>query len=428
MASLINDPNGQKRIAFNIGQDRRAIRLGRCADRDAERFLARVEDLIKAVELNDAPDARTAAWLSGLPDATHAKLARVGLCVQRGLQRPTLERLLAAFFDALEVKPGTRTTYTQAKAGLESHFGADRLLASISTLDAERWRQSLRDEELAEATIAKRIKTARQVFRAGVKWGMLASNPFDGVKAGAMTNRERMHFVALDVAEKVLSACPNHEWRLIFALSRYAGLRCPSEHLALRWTDVLWDQSKIIVRSTKTEGHAGRELRHVPIFPELLPYLRESFEKAEEGAEFLIARYRVQNANLRTQLERIIERAGVKPWPRLFHNLRASRQTELTERFPAHVVCSWMGNTEAVAMGHYLKVRETDFARAATEPTNARAAQIPARTGAESSGPERTTPKAEFAEVHSRQADALCVASGANGQVTPMGFEPMFLP
>ncbi len=25
------------------------------------------------------------------------------------------------------------------------------------------------------------------------------------------------------------------QWRLIFALSRYGGLRCPSEHLALRW-------------------------------------------------------------------------------------------------------------------------------------------------------------------------------------------------
>jgi hypothetical protein len=36
---------------------------------------------------------------------------------------------------------------------------------------------------------------------------------------------------------KVLEACPNAEWRLIFALSRFGGLRCPSEHLVLTWAD-----------------------------------------------------------------------------------------------------------------------------------------------------------------------------------------------
>jgi len=40
------------------------------------------------------------------------------------------------------------------------------------------------------------------------------------------------------------------------------------------------------------------------------------------------------NCNLRTTFEKIIERAGLTQWPRLFHNLRASRETELVERFP----------------------------------------------------------------------------------------------
>ncbi len=66
---------------------------------------------------------------------------------------------------------------------------------------------------------------------------------------------------------------------------------------------------------------------------------------AEPGAEFVIQRYRSTNANLRTQLERIIRKAGLKPWPKLFHNLRATRQTELEETFPTHVVCEWLGNS-----------------------------------------------------------------------------------
>ena len=44
-------------------------------------------------------------------------------------------------------------------------------------------------------------------------------------------------------------------------------------------------------------------------------------------------RYRDANVNLRTQLTRIIQRAGLTPWPKLIHNLRSTQQTELAEQF-----------------------------------------------------------------------------------------------
>jgi hypothetical protein len=49
-----------------------------------------------------------------------------------------------------------------------------------------------------------------------------------------------------------------------------------------------------------------------------------------------------------------LKKAGIAPWSKLFQNLRSTRQTELTELFPAHIVCSWIGNSERVAKGHYL--------------------------------------------------------------------------
>jgi hypothetical protein len=107
----------------------------------------------------------------------------------------------------------------------------------------------------------------------------------------------------------------------------------------------------------------------VPLFPELLPYLREVFEQAEPGAVYVITRYRRRNANLRTQLVRIIRRAGLKPWSRLFQNLRSTRETELAERFPAHAVCRWLGNSQVVAAKHYLQVTDEHFQRAVRQPT-----------------------------------------------------------
>ncbi len=81
--------------------------------------------------------------------------------------------------------------------------------------------------------------------------------------------------------------------------------------------------------SPKTEHHDGKRARIVPLFPELVPHLRNAFEQAEEGEEFVITHTRDAGVNLRTGLQRIIKRAGLAPWPKLWHNLRASRATEL---------------------------------------------------------------------------------------------------
>lgn len=133
--------------------------------------------------------------------------------------------------------------------------------------------------------------------------------------------------------EKVIEACPDIQWKVIFALARYGGLQCPSEILSLRWDDVNWGRSRMLVRSPRTERHEGGESLVVPIFPELKPILLEAFYEAEEGTKSVIPRYRAQSANLRTQTHRIIKRTGLKGSTRTFQNPRASHETELAERF-----------------------------------------------------------------------------------------------
>jgi len=70
---------------------------------------------------------------------------------------------------------------------------------------------------------------------------------------------------------------------LLFALSRFGGLRCPSEHLALTWNDVDWERNRFRVTSPKTAHHEGRGERWVPIFTEFRPYFEEAFELAAQG-------------------------------------------------------------------------------------------------------------------------------------------------
>jgi hypothetical protein len=77
----------------------------------------------------------------------------------------------------------------------------------------------------------------------------------------------------------------------------------------------------------------------------------------------VITRYRDPNANLRTQFERIIARAGLKPWPKLFQNLRATRATELAAEYPSHVAADWMGHSAMAAQKHYSKALLADHRR-----------------------------------------------------------------
>jgi integrase len=366
MASLVRQPTGHKLIQIRSGDgQRQTIRLGKVDVKQAEAVLAKIETIVNANLTGVAFDGEVSRWLASIDDRLYERMAGIGLVKPRETVRTTVGGLLDTFFATLAVKASTATTYKQARRSLEDYFGHTRALTAITALDGDRFRQALKAEGLAEATISKRIKVSRQIFKQAVRWKMITENPFAEVKAGVQTNKSRMFFITRDVIEKVLDACPDAEWRTIIALSRFGGLRCPSEHLTLRWQDIDWARGRVTVWSSKTEGIEGREFRQVPLFPELRVHLQARYEQAADGAEFVITRYRDTSTNLRTRLLWILARAGVTPWEKVFHNMRSSRQTELTEEYPTHVVCAWLGNSPAVAQAHYLQVRDQHFEAAA---------------------------------------------------------------
>jgi len=332
---------------------RKSIRLGKISQRGAETIRIHVEHLVAATISGGAPCDTTSRWAAELDDTLAGKLAKVGLVSERS--SATLAAFLSDYVAGrIDVKPATQTVWGHTRRNLVDHFGPNKSLREITRGDAEQWRLSLVAQGLSEPTIRKRCQFAKQFFSAAVKLELIPSNPFRELKSASLANPDRYYFITREEADKVIEACPDAQWRLLFALSRYGGLRCPSEHLALRWEYVDWEHGRITVRSPKTEHHAGGESRVIPIFPELRPHLEAVWEQAEPGTEHVITRYRDCNANLRTQFQRIIRRAGLKPWPKLFANLRSTRETELAESFPIHVVCAWIGNSQAVAAKHYL--------------------------------------------------------------------------
>ena len=370
MASIVKLRKGKQppRAIDFVGADgsRKRVRLGIVSHDEASTAKHHIDRLIACRKLCQPPNNQTQEWLRNLPDTLYARLVRQGLCDPRAdLDRDpmaTLGSFIDSYFQMRDIrKPNTRRNYEGTRRKLIDFFGPEKRLNLISPGDADEWRNGLLKRRLSYATVSREVKRARQFFQAAVRKRIIDDNPFAGIATPAQVNADREFFVTCEMISLVLDQCPDPQWRLILALSRFGGLRCPSEHLSLTWGDVNWERHRITVRSPKTEHHRGGALRVIPLFEELRPFLEAVYEEAEPGTEYVITRYRYRNCNLRSQLERFIQRAGLACWPKLFHNLRASRQTELARTHPLHVVCDWMGNSAPIAEKHYLQVTEADF-------------------------------------------------------------------
>lgn len=369
MASIGREgDNGErKRILFRDAKGKqKPLRLGKCSEKAAASALAGFERVLEAHRLGTTIHPDGVRWLESIDDRLHARVAKLGLCEPRkGAAVVTLGELLDRFDAAASVKPSTRAAYRQTTNSLREHLGDGTALASIDAAAADRWRKAIADSGLAPATVAKRVHVARAIFKRAVRWGLIPTSPFADLRAGSQANPDRSVYIPRDTIAAVMEACPDDQWRAIVALSRYAGLRCPSEVVGLRWGDVNWERGRLTVRSPKTAGHEGHAARVVPIAPELRPILLALFDQAEPGTQAVVPRLRDPSMNLRTTFTKIIHRAGAKPWPRLFHNLRASCATDWVERFPAHVVAGWLGHSPMIAATHYLQTRDAHFDLAA---------------------------------------------------------------
>jgi len=451
MASISKQPRGFRTIQFTAGDGkRRSIRLGKMSQATAEAVKVHVERLVAASITGHAVANDTAAWLAGLDTVMTGKLAAVGLIPRRGTAT------LAGFLDdytqvRADVKPQTRVVWSQTIRCLKQFFGDDKPLRDVTPGDAAEWRAWLGGgEKLADATVRRRTGMARQFFTHARRKGLISSNPFDGLPAAVRGNADKFHFVTRAAAQRVLDACPDAQWRLLFALARFAGLRCPSEHLALSWADVDWERGRFLVHAAKTEHHPGHGTRWVPIFPELLPHLRQVFEEAEPGVVHVLTnptwRRRGRTLNARKGLLSIIAKAGLEPWPKLFVNLRATRAVELRQAgFPDHVVNAWLGHTAGVAAEFYLRVTDADFERAAkldegVQKALQKAVQQPtaserseAQDSAQADTQAETAPSAkphDFSSV--RDSAASCGSRQSAGEVEAetdlmgvTGFEPV---
>jgi len=369
MASMYSAANGRWQIdVFGFGR----VYTGTKSRHDAETILWHVERLVTANELGNSPDGITAKWLKTIAPRIRKRLIAIGLIPD------TTDRTLQDACESFKkTKSNLHSLHTRTIANLTDYFGGATSIDSIDSVGARAFKAWLatsgkREAEgekpaqgLAQATVSRRIKCARSIFKLAVESKWIGANPFLDVRAGKQNNPSRLHFVPFEDAFKIMDQLPTAEFRLVFALGRFAGMRCPSEPQALKWSDIDWARRSMTFDVPKLAHLRGKERRTCPIFVQLQPYLTEAFEAAETGAVYtcptLVRWGKRAGIKYSKRLRQAIDRAGLKPWPKLLDNLRKTRATEVSHEFGPKAESEWIGHGEEVALRHYLMVTDDQW-------------------------------------------------------------------
>ena len=288
MASVSTENlNGRKRYRVTFRDEhgkRRFLRLPGVTKKDANEVASKVQAIVSA-RITGAPLGNAVAeWLAAIGTNCTRSSPRRGL--PKYEKRMTLGDWLSHYVENRRetVAPGSILNWKATTGNLLKHFGENCDLRSITKAEAAEWQRTL-TAKYARRPSASYEESKAILQRCG-RGRQLEVSPFAGLVAGSQVNDERKQFVTAQDIGKVIAVAPNVEWRLLIALARFGGLRNPSETLALRWSDINWENGTMRVPSPKTARY-GKGHREVPIFGELLPYLEETFEQAAEWGRSL---------------------------------------------------------------------------------------------------------------------------------------------
>ncbi len=377
MAGVSKDGKGY-RVQFMFNGKRRRLRLKGHNERQAEAVWRHIKALVLHKVSGQMVDGAAAQWVSDIDDQLYEKLRDFGLVSRRDV--PVSAERLSEFVERVVIKARTNdgkkaTPLTLKKWRTTANYlveccGPSVGMDNFTVADAMDFRAWLEDKDGIESenTVRKHCQVAKMFFNAAIDAEQIARNPFKRIPTTSIENKARDYFVTRDEFGKCLSKCPDLDWKVILHLCRIGGMRCPSELLRATWDDVQWSNHRMLIHATKTEGHEGRETRLIPLWPELEAILKEAWNASPAGENRIITRYTDSAANLRTLFKKIIKRAGLKPWPKLFQNLRASRENELIDQgVPAHVAAAWIGHSVKVQRKSYLQVSDHHYASALAE-------------------------------------------------------------
>lgn len=357
----------QKQI--NLGDSKRTtLRLGLLSEKSAKEISGHVDHLIESKRWKTTVQESTRAWLQTADKKLIERLVSLKLCAE--LNNPTVSEVIHNYIKRKTVDwaKNTVTNFNQVRELLIEFF-PHKLVAEVTAKDSKAfWAWMRKDKSLGDNTCRKHFQRCRQVFDDCIEQEVISRNPFRVSGIRVTVGVAAKQYVEESTIQAVIDYLPSSktEWKLLFAFSRYAGCRMPSEIAELIWDDIDWGKNTITIKSPKTKQYAGRSQRKIPIFPELQSLILSHFEAVPDGTVYVFPNLR-SHSNLSTIAKRYVEAAGFTVWPEFWNSLRASRETDLMDSHGLRRACAWIGNTPNVAIKHYGLLKHSDYIDAGAE-------------------------------------------------------------
>ncbi|MHC4140391.1 MAG: tyrosine-type recombinase/integrase [Planctomycetota bacterium] len=282
-----------------------------------------------------------------------------------------------------KISPGTAVEHDMTARYLIQHFGPEKLLDTITAVDADDFLTALaagkleaariqtsREYELTENALRKHCRHAKAIFGWARAMGLIIANPFGDFAAPSLPGPPKAQISREDF--RTLIAPATQPWRAFLALCRLAGLR-REEARTLPWSGQATDKfgqehwvgvdfeaehTRISLVSAKTGHH-----RVVPVDKELEAILTATFDAAPAGSNRVA--HPITRNNLTRKAQELITAAGLKSWPKFYNALRASRENEWKEGgFAEATYAAWMGHGIGISRTNYVCPTEAEFARA----------------------------------------------------------------
>ena len=132
----------------------------------------------------------------------------------------------------------------------------DETAEDIKPLDIQRWLKSLHcEKQLAWTTISKMRGVMSRIYKVGVLHERVSNNPVQHVETRS-TSTYRAIVITPEQTLAILRGLPNPLHHTLVLTCAATALRA-SEILALRWSDILWQEARIRVSKRWARGKDG---------------------------------------------------------------------------------------------------------------------------------------------------------------------------
>jgi hypothetical protein len=366
MASLQHIKNGWQtgyRLRVCTGGKRHSVWLGNVRRREADTVQLHVEAIIQSQRLQTPIPSETQRWIRDLSADLRTRLRPI-----LGVER-TVDEAADAYvvYCEKQLKPTT----ARSNADTVTQFAADYGSSSLRLITGDQIDTWLLRRNVAASTIGKHVKHLRSWFAWALQAQLIESAPT--IETPATIGQGEKQFIDFDQWQKVIDHFASKpEMQCVLALSRWCGLRIASELVTLRRSSVDLASERLLIEDSKRSHRQSRGppvVRKVPLFAGLRPYLMVMLERPGGPHDYLLPTIGGQDAErvgslLRQRVYRALDKLGLERWPRVFHSLRATRQTQLKDLFGEHAACEWIGNSRDEFRQSYELIPDEIFTRA----------------------------------------------------------------